>query len=199
MNVPTLTMPTDLAREKYEQYKTALEEREQTTEDTEILLGYKALAAGKQLLNLHDVFRTCPLTDKGLPKLAVARASWKWCHFNVSGNFGVFASSRQYTYVRSWKRTKPHGHIRIREAAMPKGTKGTGRALVPIIPATIRPKAADLSRYFILFEAEWQPIPPCDPLLLSRLSGSLYVILAAWDLTELERAVLAGRFVEGQG
>ena len=69
---------------------------------------------------------------------------------------------------------------------------------MPIIPAPIRPKAMDLSRYFVLFEAEWQAIPPKDPLLLSRLSGSLYVILAAWDLTELERAVLAGRFLDNR-
>jgi hypothetical protein len=196
MNVPTLTMPADLAREKYEQYQAALADREPTPEDAEIMLGYKTLAAGKQLLDLRDVFRTCPLTATGHPKFAIARASWRWCFFEVYNEWATFASRRQYSYVSSWKQTKPVGHIRIRTANMPPTVKGNGRALVPIIPPAIRPKAADLSRYHILFEAEWQPIPPKDPLLLKKLSGTLYVILAAWDLTDLERAVLAGRLNE---
>lgn len=198
MNVPMLEMPADVAQRKLDEYKTALEDREPTPEDREILLGYKALAAGKQLLDLRDVFRTCPLNEKGLPKLAIARASWRWCHFATPNGFAVFASAQRYAYVSSWKTKKPCGHIRFGLRNMPTGTKGEGRALVPIIPAPIRPNTADLSRYFILFEAEWQPVAPKDPLLLSRLSGSLYVIQAAWDLTELERAVLAGRLIEEQ-
>lgn len=205
MDVPTLTMPADLAQEKYEQYKAALEEGRSnaahSVEDAEIMLGYKALAAGKQLLDLRQVFRTCPLTEAGLPKLAIARASWRWCHFDISSGFAVFASAPRFTYVWSTGK-KPFGHVRIRledmPAQTPRSLRSRHRALVPIIPVTIRPNAADLGRYHILFEAEWQPIAPKDPLLLKRLSGSLYVILAAWDLTDLERAVLAGRLLENQ-
>lgn len=198
MNVPLLQMPVDLAQAKYEQYKAALADRQATEEDAQILLGYKALAAGKQLLDLRAVFRTCPIDAKGLPRLAIARASWRWCVFNLTQQFGIFAKSDSFAYVPTWKPTRPHGHIRVPASSMPKGltSKNAARALVPIIPAQIRPKTKDLSRYYVLFEAEWEPIPPKDPLLLSRLSGSLYVILAAWDLTELERAVLAGRFLE---
>lgn len=69
------------------------------------------------------------------------------------------------------------------------------RALVPLIPPNLRPARA-LVRYVILFEAEWEPVPPTDPLLLRHLHGDLYAVLAAWDLTPLERAVLAGRLSE---
>lgn len=40
---------------------------------------------------------------------------------------------------------------------------------------------------------EWAPVPPTDPFLLRHLGGTLYVVLAQWDLTPLEKAVLAGR------
>jgi hypothetical protein len=44
----------------------------------------------------------------------------------------------------------------------------------------------------ILWEAEWQHVPS-DPLLLRHITGPLYAVLASWDLTELERAVLSRR------
>lgn len=196
MDVPTLTMPADLAQEKYEEYKAALATREATEEDSTIMLGYKALAAGKQLLDLHQVFRACPVDDKGRPRLAVARADWQFCHHRGGSwrnpNRAVFARSSDYLNRRG-----NTGNVAIPRAMMPQKWNGESewRALVPIIPAPIRP-AGDLSRFHVLFEAEWQPVAPKDPLLLSRMSGSLYVILAAWDLTELERAVLAGRFLQ---
>lgn len=36
-------------------------------------------------------------------------------------------------------------------------------------------------------------IPPGDPALLKHMGGDLYAILAVWDLSPLERAVLAGK------
>ena len=68
------------------------------------------------------------------------------------------------------------------------------RAIVPNIPPALRPKRG-LRLYTILWEAEWSadPTAPTDPALLRRLGGDLYILLATWDLTELERAVLGGR------
>lgn len=197
MNVPTLTMPTDLAREKYDAYREALESREPTPEDTSILLGYKALAAGKQLLDIHQVFRACPVDATGLPRFAIGRASWKWCHYAMNNIRAAFAS-----HPNMLMRKGQTGKVAIPRAFMAPGAKAVdhwrpSRAMVPLIPAPLRPKG-DLGRYHVLWEAEWEPTPPTDPILLCRLSGSLYVILAAWDLTDLERAVLAGRFLEGQ-
>lgn len=64
-------------------------------------------------------------------------------------------------------------------------------AIVPIIPANLRPAKA-LHRYVILWEADWEAVP-VDPMLLRHLHGDLYVVLAVWDLTPVERAVLNGR------
>jgi len=33
--------------------------------------------------------------------------------------------------------------------------------------------------------------PPRDPALIRHIRGDLWAVLAVWDLTELERAVLA--------
>jgi hypothetical protein len=66
------------------------------------------------------------------------------------------------------------------------------KALIPAIPAHLRP-ADDLANYHILWEAKWEPTAPVDPLLLKRLTDNIYVILAQWDLTPIEQAILEDR------
>lgn len=51
-----------------------------------------------------------------------------------------------------------------------------------------------MNKYHILWEAEWSPIPPRDPMLLRRIGkADLWVVVAHWDLTEVERAALSTR------
>jgi hypothetical protein len=51
-----------------------------------------------------------------------------------------------------------------------------------------------MQNYHVLFEAVWSKAPPSDPFLLRRLGkGDLWLVLAMWDLTEVERAALAAR------
>jgi hypothetical protein len=72
-------------------------------------------------------------------------------------------------------------------------------AMVPIVPPEHQPRAGGrLNAYVTLFEVEdWQwrvpPRPPGDPALLRHVGGSIYAVLAVWDLTELEQLVLSGR------
>jgi hypothetical protein len=40
---------------------------------------------------------------------------------------------------------------------------------------------------------EWTRVPPRDPALLRHIRGDLWVVLAVWDLTDLERLVLSQR------
>ena len=48
--------------------------------------------------------------------------------------------------------------------------------------------------FHILWEVEqWDPTPPVDPALVRHIRGDLWAVIAMWDLTELERAVLAAR------
>jgi hypothetical protein len=67
--------------------------------------------------------------------------------------------------------------------------------MVPHIPPGLRP-AHHLRNYHILWEAEWHPVaPPAprDPALLRRIAGDVFAVVAVWELTELERAVLGAR------
>jgi hypothetical protein len=62
--------------------------------------------------------------------------------------------------------------------------------LVPEIPFHLRP-ADELKNYFVLWEVkEWRPLAPADPLLLERIQHPLYIVVAQWDLTELEQKLL---------
>jgi hypothetical protein len=46
--------------------------------------------------------------------------------------------------------------------------------MVPIVPVHLRPKHG-LQNYHILWEAEWHPVPPTDPMLLRRYAGDLWI------------------------
>ena len=72
-----------------------------------------------------------------------------------------------------------------------------GEARVPMVPAGLRPAHA-LSNYFTLWEATWSRIAPKDPALLKDIGDGLYIVLAVWDLTELERAVIGLRGEAGR-
>jgi hypothetical protein len=201
VDVATITMPTDEAKAKYHDYRTALAGREPTADDRGILIGYQALAKGRVLLSLHDVFRGCTLDDRGRPRLAVARAHWQWCHLEskrIRTPAGVYAN--RWLFVQNTRYLWGNGRMGAVVAPLPdnspvKPTERQWRAMVPLIPPNLRPTETALRNYHVLWEAEWEAVPT-DPMLLRHLHGSLYAVLAVWDLTPLERAVLAGRLAQ---
>ncbi len=72
--------------------------------------------------------------------------------------------------------------------------KAKYETMVPAIPFHLRPNG-DASRYFIMWEVDkWSEVrprsPPGDPLLLERIAHPIYVVVAQWDLTELEKRIL---------
>lgn len=159
-----------------------------TVEDRLIAGAYRALKRGKRLLELYDSFRLAGVDELGRPKLALARADWAACWFSYCNNdkFATFAAKGH-----NWGRQKRP--IRIPAVCMP-GLKAPPvgvvlEAPIPTIPPKYRPK--NLRGYHILWEAAWKEIP-IDPLLLKHMGGTLYIVLAAWDLTPVERAVLRG-------
>jgi hypothetical protein len=95
-----------------------------------------------------------------------------------------------------WPR-EPHtrGYIDFKAGSFPAGTRArrAAEAITPLIPVDIRPKRG-IENYHVLFEAVWRPVPPVDPMLLRRIGeADLWVVCAAWELTDIERAVLASR------
>ena len=194
MDVETIQMNRKEAREAFLAYRSAAADRG-TSEDAQIMQGYRLLAQGRTLLNLVETMRTAGVDDKGLPKLAIARADARWCFLTTSTDGSAEFGSDD----RPWRL---RGRAQGRMIHVPPGTfpqyrwdedrPGRAQALVPLVPLPLRPKGM-LTGYHILREAEWQEIVPQDPFLLRHIAGDLYAVVAAWDLTDLERSVIAAR------
>lgn len=209
MTIQTITMPRAEAREKFLEYRRAVRSRHQQ-EDDAIMRGYRALSQGHALIDLPTVLKRGGLDHRHVPRLAICRADkpmvyGRWLWSNRAGNVHLHNQFRFSFGVESpwWRATTNYMTFTDlfpplrRESNAPALT--SWQAIVPSIPPALRPKAA-LSNYHILWEAEWSevktpPNAPYDPYLIRRLGGSLWVVLAQWDLTELERAVIAERSV----
>jgi len=62
---------------------------------------------------------------------------------------------------------------------------------VPLIPVHLRPRKA-IDKYHVLWEADWNQYP-VDPYLLRRFGADAWLVVAAWDLTPVERAVMSSK------
>jgi hypothetical protein len=164
-----------------------------------LLRGYRKLAAGQRLVDVIEVFRSLDRSqydDQCRPRLAFARATATYCQFQrISGNGSARFTDLPGKPSKRKRHEFPGGTFlhwdAIGHSHMPVNYWSRHEARVPLIPTCLRPRKA-IDSYFILFEAEWKPIPPKDPLLLRQLHEDIYVIVAEWNLTELERAVLQG-------
>lgn len=165
--------------------------------DDEIMRAYKLIAQGKLVINARASILAAGLAEDGLPKLAIARATAQFCFLTMNGQAGTcnFQDNNRGPTNRnrvvldpgfgrqSWYSPGAPNYVRQKDA----------KAAMPIIPPQHRPKRG-LDNYHVLWEAEWTPTPPRDPLLLRRIGGSdMWVVVAAWDLTEVERAAMSSR------
>jgi hypothetical protein len=175
------------ARELYRRYKAHVHYAKPI--DREIQRTYQLIAQGRVVIRALESIKAAGLNEQGLPKLAIVRADFKacWCDVLTDGRvrFGVAQSA--------WHRNRGR-EIELPAGSLPNRARWVrGCAMAPIIPVHMRPKRG-LQNYHVLWEAEWSPVPPGDPLLLRRIGrGDLWLVTAAWDLTEVEKAALATR------
>ena len=200
MNVAEITMPEDEARAKVNAYRNGLR-RYADAEYRVALTAYEALAAGKALINIDEVFATAELNKLGLPNIAIGRADRVEVRaYRRSGEFNCEFSTEAVAIGNyGWAGRYPQLTINCRLSdPVPEGKWAKGYALLPMVPPEVRPKG-HLRDYFILWEVnEWSHEPktrvaPYDPILLKHLTGPLYVVMGAWDLTEVERCIVVGR------
>ena len=183
-------------------------------EDETLMESYRVMAQGQRIVNVISVLREVGLdATTRLPKLALAGADWAQCFLLWDAHKQHF----QFSLNRRNAETKPVYGRRWQEREYAKGCTGFPLDLyggtlenqawrkeqnlltlpvfakVPAIPSRLRP-AGDLSDYHILWEPVWaKPEAPADPILLRHVHGYIYTVLAQWDLTDIERAVLEGR------
>lgn len=183
--------------------KIRIEKSRLEREDEELMRAYQAMADGNRILNLPHVLKAAGIQPKThLPALAIARADWKSCFFQV--DYGQCWYSSDSNIPWNVRMRKGKGFIPFAQSVFPSETTNThwrtntanlprypAKAMVPAIPAHLRPSNVD--EMYILWDAVWETRPPIDPLLLKRVSDTIYVVLASWDLTPLEQAILEGR------
>lgn len=211
LEAATMKMDRDTARKNFLEYRAAVRERH-NAEDAQIMRGYRAMSQGKQLIRLTEVIVAGGIFDDGMPKLAVAQSDTEFVYCRRDARGRVEFTPRDYVTSNMRKginrfpeKTLPIFDCRANGCDMTKPmyqhhghyiSGGSGlRAMVPNVPPALRP-AHSLSNYLTLFEVDkWEraPRPPGDPALLKHVGGDLYAVLAVWDLTPLEQAVLAGR------
>jgi hypothetical protein len=161
--------------------------------DKEISLTYQRIAQGKMVIRALASIIAAGVDEQNLPKLAIVRADATECWYQWSGDGSARMSKDRWS-----KTIHRRTYIDFPANTFPKPVEN-GRnwssavAIAPLIPIDIRPRRG-LENYHVLWEAEWQPTPPVDPMLLRRIGeADLWVVCGAWDLTEVERAALAAR------
>jgi len=159
--------------------------------DLEIEQLYRLIAKGKVIIKALESIVKAGLGDDGLPKLALARADAEKCYCSLWLNGAARMSVEQWVTGRT--ASSRYFDFPTQTFTVPEKGRTRGEAVVPHIPPDIRP-ARGIQNYHILFEAVWRPTPPVDPLLLRRIGkGDTWLVVGAWDLTEVERAAMAGR------
>jgi hypothetical protein len=196
MNVSTISIPKEDALKAYREYRDAVKQAtdaEQTHEDAAIAAAMKAIAQGQAVVDLLDAFREAGLDEFARPRLAMARVDVTQIAYNC------FQSSSTPMF-EAFPVRKHRGRYKQTMFCLPAGfyTKGIDvarwTAVVPIVPPRFRPPKSQLRKYWVLWHPEWKAPPrDKDPMLLRRLSNYLFVVVAAWDLTEVEMAVLRRR------
>lgn len=183
MKVETLKVEREQARELWRKYQEHSADHQ--PHDAEIAAIYKRIAQGKTVIRALESIRAAGLNERGLPRLAIARADQRQCVWRTRQSGGVFEPVR-------WARRSRTKNIVVDGWDEITMSSPEGQAIVPIIPVHLRPKKR-LEAYHILWEAEWSKTYPADPYLLRRFGGDAWLVVAAWDLTDVERAVMSQR------
>lgn len=188
MKVEELKVDRDRARELWRKYQT--HRAYQAPHDEEIARIYKRIAQGKTIIRALESIRSAGVDQEGLPRLAIARADQSFCYLHKNGDTATFSNDRSI-----WRRGRKSQskNISLHWPELPQPKRWVAEAAVPLIPIHLRPQRG-LQNYHILWEAEWTMRYPVDPYLLRRIGGDAWLVVAAWELTDVERSVMSHRF-----
>jgi hypothetical protein len=201
MQTAAVTFDRSEARALFREYKKHL--HWSAPIDHEIRRTYQFLAQGRVVIQALESVKAAGLYTEGegvgFPKLALARADALSVTCSMGWHGGCTMTPDD---VRSRTRWRDNAQLNWRTVmAWPDGTfprnpsakRTRAIALVPTAPLHLRPKRG-LPNYHVLFEAEWTREPPGDPMLLRRIGkADLWLVVASWNLTPVERAALATR------
>jgi hypothetical protein len=173
---------------------------------------YNMVKGGRKIIDIHQTIAKGGVhRETHQPRLAIARADneFVWCQYTESGYVTFTNGASNWddqarapikedivlsdclprfsckALIESGKMDKKYLDQRRMELKAP----------VPMISPHLLPKKLTKD-YYILWEVdEWKIVPPTDPWLLRRITKTMFVVCAAWDLTKLEKAVMRSRLI----
>ena len=191
MDLATIEMTKEEAEERLQHYERALRD-ERNAEDEAVAMAYRAAARGLPIIQLSKCIEAGGFFDNGLPKLAVIRANATQCFVTVRHYEGAILYGDKKFFNNRGALVGAHS-LRV-PMSLPRGAWQGGQTVVPLVPPQHRPKRSRISNFHILWEVEeWTRVPPVDPALIRHIRGDLWSVVATWDLSEIERAVLSAR------
>lgn len=165
-----------------------------TPQDLAVVKAIDAVHTGHKLVDIQTVISrgglSAKYTTSKMPALAIAPPFAREVSMRVWHDGEMVL--RAGRFPSQWKTHLQSGYTFDRSG---DAVSYTAVATIPTMPPEIRSVAK--KDHILLWEPEWRKQnaqvqrPPRDPALLERLSGNLYVVLATWDLSELEAAALA--------
>jgi hypothetical protein len=198
MNIEKFSMTKERAEKLWKEYIAACKDNPKDKFLNDMKKVYSQLKSGRKVVDINKIFENSLVNEKYEPKLAICKALAKEVYFRYGENGIILFSARN---INKWESAVtddivisnifPQLPQQFWEGNYDKIKRGT--TIVPAIPASARPKG-NLKGYYILWEVEkWAKIPPKDPYLLRRITPNMFVVVAGWNLSELERAVMRGR------
>jgi hypothetical protein len=203
MKIEEFSLKRRKAYELWKEYSAALKRNPKDEFLKDMKAVYTQLKSGRKVVDITNVIQKAGLKEDYSPRLAIAPANARICFclyrhdglMKFSGKmFDRYNTSVEDVAIRNTMPKIPDKEFLNVTWEGDKEKRWT--APVPVIPASIRPSkySKQWTNYYVLWEVEnWKPEPPKDPYLLRRLTRNMFVVVAGWNLTELERAVMKGR------
>lgn len=207
-NIEELSMAQEEAKKQLKDLK-ELFKANRLTKDNKIYMDLKRvyghMTHGGKVIDIYKAFKDTGLKN-GNPKIAICRAGAKKCYLAKQTD-----GSAVFSHLDPGRGARYEARKSYKEILIPAGTfnwirkdGGTPRyrseihdvqvsTIAPLIPPhiLIAKVKYNLRNYHILWEVEeWKPEPPRDPILLKQITPNLFGVLATWDLTEIERAII---------
>ena len=192
MHVDKLLFSKDEALKLLQRYQT--HKAYQSPIDQEIERVASLIAKGKMIVRGMGSIVGAGLNAQQLPKLALARADAKLCRLDAYQNGAAAMTSLGKEDEWATGRMARSRIFRFAANSFPGiAVKYKSRAWAPHIPPDIRPRRG-IENYHVIWEALWERAPPVDPILVRQIGkNDFYMVLAQWDLTEVEREVMRSR------
>jgi hypothetical protein len=193
MKIDKVTMSKEKAIKALREYREILNtKRKDYIQEIELTKKcYYQLSKGRAIINIFEAFKTAGYNANNEPRLAFAPAKSKIVFFKQS----TYEARNGYGILQETSSTySSKDFLRLSDGTFPTLKLDSDRMLsskVPLIPPKHLPKS--LTNCYLLWEVQDWKVVTKDPILLKKISNSLYAVIATWNLTKLERLIIAGR------